>query len=187
MGQAGRDARVEVGFAVAEQVQRLGHQLRGRRRAAGRRRLQGRGGQAALAPALDRDIRLVQGQRIDAVAELARQRGAEGDGGVAAERHLGLGREVTDPESIAAARGERGFGEAHGMRQALHLGLRRQRRADPDAGRIPALPPSEKAAMRSTSVIEFMGAPRTVEKKNMIMPRCKHCWRLDGAVSPAYS
>ncbi len=116
-----RQTRIQIAGRVTEQRQRPGHQRVRRRFAARGRRLQRRSDLAAgLVPALDRDPGLVERQREHAVALVQRQRGAERDGRVAAERNFVGRREIANPPAARNRRRERGFGESDLGGDALH-------------------------------------------------------------------
>lgn len=138
MGHGRWNAGIEIARRVAEQGQRIGDQFGCRRHAVRGRRLQRGGDHIAIAPAFHRDLRLVERQCEHAVAALQCERGAQRNGGVAAERHFGLRREVAHAPAVAGGCGEGGFRKADLCRDALHPGFRWQCIANDDAGRVAA-------------------------------------------------
>ncbi|MNH09700.1 hypothetical protein D3C79_691610 [compost metagenome] len=139
------DAGIKAGCIIAKQRQGFAHQIRRRRFAVGRRGLQRRLPLPLLIlPARDTDLCLVETECMIPCPEAARQRHPEGDGRMAAKRHLRLGREVAHPPLPSAGLlpltvqrgGEGRLRESNLCGDPLHLLRRRQLGPDPDAGGI---------------------------------------------------
>ncbi|MNX59891.1 hypothetical protein D3C86_907800 [compost metagenome] len=139
------DAGIQAGRIIAKQRQGFAHQIRRRRFAAGRRGLQRRLPLPLLIlPARDPNLGLAEAQGMVTCPEAARQRHPEGYGGMAAKRHLRLGREVAHPPlahlcalPFAVQRGGEGrLRESNLGGDPLHLLRRRQLGPNPDTGGI---------------------------------------------------
>jgi hypothetical protein len=87
----GRQARVEIGCSIAEQLQRGFYDRRRCGAASRRRRLQRRRDEAPAVLAFHRDRRVVELQYEHPVAEASGQCGSQRNGRVTAERHLRFG------------------------------------------------------------------------------------------------
>src|SRR5690348_193806 len=134
----GWNTRIEVLGRVAEQRERVGHQWCGGRHAAGGRRLQRGGHQVTTGARFDRDVRLVEGERENAVAMLQRKRRAQCDRRMTAEGHLRFRREITYPPTRAYRRRKSGFGEIDLGGDSLHRADLGKLAAQRDTSRIAA-------------------------------------------------